>query len=410
MTQDKAAPIVTPLHFDDEELVRQTLPKAELRVWRGIGSGLCVDAEGRVWAVGDRGPNLKVKLAVKRYGVDAVATHAGADGAKVMPCPEIGPAMSELAIDGDRVTIVRTLPLLDRDGRPISGLPVPGGQHMASEPALAIDGAAIPPDPSGVDSEGIAPAPDGGFWIGDEYGPSLLRVGADGAVLARWVPERCGEGFADARYPVEERLPAIAVKRRLNRGFEALATSADGRWLHLAFQSPLSHPDDDTHERACHVRLWRLNARTGAVAAQWAYPLDPPHAFRRDAAKGEVERSDIKVSEIAAIGPDRLLVLERASETTKLYAVDLSPDRALGPEHLDPATRPTLEELSARGKAPPALDKRLVFDSDAHPEVSPDLEGLAVLGPRTLLLVNDNDFGIEGVRTRFWRVKLAEDL
>ena len=37
-------------------------------------------------------------------------------------------------------------------------------------------------------------------------------------------------------------------------------------------------------------------------------------------------------------------------------------------------------------------------------------EGLAVLGPRTLLLVNDNDFGIEGVRTRFWRVELAEDL
>lgn len=408
MPRDPAT--VTALRFEDEELARLDLPGGELLVWRGIGSGLCVDRQGRVWAVGDRGPNLKVKLAVERYGLDAVAAHAEADGAKVMPCPQIGPALSELSIDGDRVSIVRTLPLRDRDGRPISGLPVPGGAHMASEPALAIDGAVIPPDPSGVDSEGIAPAPDGGFWIGDEYGPSLLRIGADGAVLARWVPERCGEGFADARYPVEERLPTIAVKRRLNRGFEALAASPDGRSLHLAFQSPLSHPDDDAHERASHVRLWRLDARTGAVVAQWAYPLDPPDAFRRDRAKGEVARSDIKVSEIAALGPDRLLVLERASETTKLYAVDLSPDRALAPEHLDPATRPTLEELSARGEAPPALAKRLVFDSDAHPEVSPDLEGLVVLGPRTLLLVNDNDFGIEGVRTRFWRVELAADL
>jgi hypothetical protein len=26
--------------------------------------------------------------------------------------------------------------------------------------------------------------------------------------------------------------------------------------------------------------------------------------------------------------------------------------------------------------------------------------------PRTLLLVNDNDFGVEGVETQFWRVML----
>jgi hypothetical protein len=273
-----------------------------------------------------------------------------------------------------------------------------------------VDGAVIPPDPSGVDSEGIAPMRGGGFWIGDEYGPSLLRVAPDGTVLARWVPAGCGGPFAGAGYRVEERLPAIATRRRLNRGFEALATSPDGRWLFLAFQSPLSHPDDATHKRASHVRMWRLDAESGAIAAQYLYALDPPRAFRRDAAKGPVERSDIKVSEIALLGPDRLLVLERASETTKLYAVDLTPELALGPEHLDPATRPTLEELSARDDTPPALAKRLVLDTDDHPEVSPDLEGMAVLGPRTLLLVNDNDFGIEGVRTRFWRVDLPADL
>lgn len=403
-------PQITALEFDDEELARLAFPKDELRVWRGLGSGLCVDGDGGLWAIGDRGPNLKVKLAVRRYGLDAVAGHGDRDGAKVMPCPAIGPAISALRLDGDRVTIARTLPLLDRDRRPISGLPVPGGDHMASEPALGVDGAVIPPDPSGVDSEGIAPIPGGGFWIGDEYGPSLLRIGADGAVLARWVPKGCSALYAGAGYPIEERLPAIATKRRLNRGFEALATSPDGRWLFLAFQSPLSHPDDDAHERASHVRVWRLDAATGVVAAQWLYPLDPPTAFRRDAAKGAVERSDVKVSEIALLGPDRLLVLERASETTKLYAVDLSPDLALAPEHLDPATRPTLEELSARGETPPVLVKRLVLDTDDHPEVSPDLEGMAVLGPRTLLLVNDNDFGIEGVGTRFWRVELPRDL
>ena len=125
-------------------------------------------------------------------------------------------------------------------------------------------------------------------------------------------------------------------------GPEALAASPDGRWLYLAFQSPLSHPDDDAHRRGRHVRLWRLDAGTGAAAAEWLYPLDAPDSFRRDAAAGEVKRSDVKVSEIVAVGADRLLVLERVSLTTKLYLVDLDPKAALDLAYLDEATRPTI--------------------------------------------------------------------
>jgi hypothetical protein len=54
------------------------------------------------------------------------------------------------------------------------------------------------------------------------------------------------------------------------------------------------------------------------------------------------------------------------------------------------------------------LNKVLVFDSDHHPEVSADLEGMTLLDERTLLLVNDNDFGIEGAETAFWRVEFGE--
>lgn len=58
---------------------------------------------------------------------------------------------------------------------------------------------------------------------------------------------------------------------------------------------------------------------------------------------------------------------------------------------------------------PPVLDKRLLFTTDDHPDIDPDLEGMALLDRRTLL-VNDNDFGTEGVATRFWRVELSEPL
>jgi hypothetical protein len=307
-----------------------------------------------------------------------------------MPCPDIGPALSELRLSGDRVTLIRTLPLRGQSGTPLSGLPVSGGATSISEPGLALDGS---------------------FWVGDEYGPSLLRVAADGAVLARWVPRGTESLFAGADYPIIGALPAIAARRQINRGFEALALSADGAWLYLAFQSPLAHPDAAAHRSARHIRLWQIDTTTGAVAAQYLYPLDDPQRFRRDAALGAVDWSDLKVSELALIAPDRLLILERGSASTKIYAVRLDPANATNPDQLDDTTRPTLEQRSAAGVIGAlALEKMLILDTDDLPEIDADLEGLIILSNDTLLLVNDNDFGTEGVQTRFWRVELGASL
>jgi hypothetical protein len=223
-------------------------------------------------------------------------------------------------------------------------------------------------------------------------------------VLARLVPE--GTALPGAAYPVEGALPAIAARRQLNRGFEAIALSGDGRWLYLAFQSPLAHPDEAAHAQARHVRLWRLDAATGAFAAQYLYPLDPPDTFLRD---GPLEWSDLKVSELCWAGPDALLVLERGSKTTKISRVALAERFALDPSHLDPATRPTLEQLSAGGDPGlPVLAKSLLLSTDDAPEIGADLEGMAILSERELLLVNDNDFGVEGAQTGFWRVRFDE--
>jgi hypothetical protein len=64
---------VTELTFQDEELARLELPGGTLRVTRDIGSGLsrCFwDPNGMVWAIGDRGPNLKLPVAIKCYDLD----------------------------------------------------------------------------------------------------------------------------------------------------------------------------------------------------------------------------------------------------------------------------------------------------------------------------------------------------
>ena len=249
--------------------------------------------------------------------------------------------------------------------------------------------------------------------IADEFGPSLLHVAADGQVLNRWVPRGVEKALKKANYAVKAILPAIAARRRLNRGFEALAISPDERWLYLIFQSPLAHPDVAAFKKARHVRIWKLELTSGAIDAQFLYPLDKPKSFARDLARGDVDRSDIKVSEAVAIGADELLVLERISHTTKIYRVKLDKRHALPEPHLNPRTRPTLEQLSAGDDLPddtPVLAKELVMTNDAAPDLPPDLEGMVALSPTELLLVNDNDFSVEGARTQFWRVRFKRKL
>ena len=402
---------VERLDWADEPLGGIDLPKRTMRFRSGFGSGLSRrpgDPPGIIWAAGDRGPNIKVKDAIKLYGLDRLESLRGKDGAKIMPRLDLGPAIAELRVTGNRVDLLRSLRILDSEGRPVSGLPVPGGAHTRCEPAFDLDGEPLAPDPSGLDSEGLAALADGGFWVSDEFGPSLVRLDGEGRVLKRLVPE--GTDLDGAAYPVEASLPAIAGQRQLNRGFEAIALSPDGRWLFIAFQSPLAHPDEAAHEQARHVRLWRLDPETGEVAAQYLYPLDPPETFERDQAKAPLDRSDLKVSELCWLGGDSLLALERGSETTKIYKVTPTDAFALPAEHLDPATRPTVEELSAGDIDLPVLAKHLLFNSDEAPEVGADLEGMAILSPTELLLVNDNDFGVEGAETGFWRVRFDQPL
>ncbi|WP_182911884.1 esterase-like activity of phytase family protein [Sphingomonas cavernae] len=372
----------------------------------GFGSGLAIRAggpAGHIWAVGDRGPNLKIEVAVKRYGLRALNKLAKLKGAKIMPRVDIGPALAELRVSDGAVEILRTIRLVSDDDVPVSGLPMPSSNDLLAEPVFDLAGRPLPADPNGLDSEGIVAMRDGSFWVADEFAPSLVRVDAQGSIRRRLVPANCSVNGMSA---AENVLPAIASRRQLNRGFEGLTLSRDEKWLFLAFQSPLAHPDEAAHKRARHVRLWQLDAASGAVAAQYLYPLDPPETFRRDRARGGFAREDIKVSEIVWIDDHALLVLERGSETTKIYRCDFSSALALPPEHLEIETRPTVEQLSAGpDQFPlPVLAKTLLLSSDDMPELVADMEGMAIVSPTELLLVNDNDFGVEGAETSFWKV------
>ena len=396
--------MIRRLAWTDVALEAVPTPKGEMTLHRSLTSGLCRragDPAGTFWGVGDRGPNIKPKDAVKRYGLDHLAPLAALEGAKVMPAPQVGPALARFRLVGERVELEAVMPLHAGDGTPLNGLPPPELAGAETEPAFALDGTPLPSSPDGADSEGIAARADGLFWIAEEYGPSLLLVDATGLIHRRLIPEGSAARYAASHVPVIEALPALAAARKLNRGFEALATSPDGAMLYVAFQSPLAHPDRAAHVAGDVVRIWALAAEDGAVQAEYAYPLDPPESFQRDCAAGPVAKGDVKVSELTALGDGSLLVLERVTLSTHIYQVRLG--EPVPREFLNPARRPTLEQLGQHGGLP-LLTKRRVFSSDACPQLCGDLEGLIVLDDGSLLLSNDSDYGTEGAVTQVWRV------
>ncbi|MFF3401927.1 esterase-like activity of phytase family protein [Streptomyces sp. NPDC002659] len=340
----------------------------------GIGSDIFpAGRKGEFWTVTDRGPNGQIKVDGKKR--------------RTFPVPGFDPAIVKIRVSGDRVQVLRAIPITTRSGKPVTGLP---NQSSRDEAPYTYDAKTpLSYDPNGLDTEGIVRSADGTFWLADEYGPSLVHVSARGKVLARHVPE--GLKLTGADYPVVESLPGVLLKRKTNRGFEGL-TQLPGGDLVLAVQSPLSLPDTAAGDKSRNARLLRFSPRKCAVTAEYAYRFDAVDVVD----PGEDDPSELKISSVVAIGRDTLLVQERTDRTSRLHRVTLPHGPGiLGGVWDDPATSPSYEQIedpSAAGV--PVLRKSLVADFTKVAGVPGKVEGVALVGRDTLALVNDNDFGM----------------
>jgi hypothetical protein len=366
----------------------------------GIGSAAFRhpnDPPNVIWTVGDRGPNIACSEMKGIAGVD-FAPCKGVRNGRVYPTPSYSPSIYRVLLTGEgRFRVTDVITLKDRDGRPLSGLLNPL-KTAATENAMDGRGKPLAQDLNGIDAEAIVRLADGTFWIGEENAPSLAHFSADGRMLARHVPKGTEGEFAGAAYDVRGTLPAILTRRAINRGIETLAISPDERFLYFIMQNPLANPDVPAYQKARNTRLFKLERSTMQVVGEYVYTLDDPRTFRRDPSE---KQNDPRISEMMAIGPDRLIVLERTEQTTKLHEIDLAGATDIaGSAWDDPGTRPSLEqaELSAAGIRP--VSKTLRFDSAGLPEMVGKTEGIALLGDGSLLLINDDDFGIAGGRTQ----------
>lgn len=257
-----------------------------------------------------------------------------------------------------------------------------------------------------LDAEGIAPAPNGNWFVSSEGDrrarvqpvPGIHEYTREGKFV-RTLPLPAAYAGADGGEP---------AGMRLNLSMEALGASPDGRWLVAGMESSLLQDGpaaDFNHGAVVRLLVYDLND-SAAQPREYAYRTDP---MRRPAG-WTAAAGDSGVVDVLVLSETELLVLERAyvaeseepkgrrENTIRIYRVQLDPGAEV-------SGRQSLE------KTPPTviLDKHLVLNladvaRDLHPRLR-WLENFEALtqGPRlpdggtTVLLMSDDNFSRDQV-------------
>lgn len=358
--------------------VLATAPNGTVLYNGGFGSALAPDPNDPTvfYLLTDRGPNAA--------GVAANSIVFG----KADFTPQIG----KFRLKDNQLTLEQTILLRNATGQLLTGLPNPSGQGSTGETALDLSGQALGTSADGLDSEGLVLAPDGSFWISDEYGPHIAHFDATGKQLERINPFGSGQGGRT--------LPLVLARRRPNRGMEGLCLTPDGKTLVGLMQSPMYNPSSAAVSGSTVLRVVAFDLATGATK-QYAYLMD--------------NASLTGCSEIAAITNTTFLALERdglyggnataPATFKKVFKFDLAGATDISDASNTAAGKLynglTVEQLktpaglTAAGVVP--VTKTLVLDllTAASPTYPHDkAEGLALIGNDLLAISNDDDFGV----------------
>jgi hypothetical protein len=359
--------------------VLSTAPNGTVLYNGGFGSAIAPDPNDPTvfYLLTDRGPNAA--------GVAANSIVFG----KADFTPQIG----KFRLKDGQLTLEQTILLKNTAGQPLTGLPNPIGQGSTGETALNLTGQSLGTSADGIDSEGLVLAPDGTFWISDEYGPHIAHFDATGKQLERINPFGTGQGGRT--------LPLVLARRRPNRGMEGLTLTPDGKTLVGLMQSPLYNPSSAAVSGSVVLRVVTFELSTGATK-QYAYLME--------------NASLTGCSEVTAITNSTFLALERdglyggnaAAPATfkRVYKFDLAGATDISDASNTAAGKLynglTVEQLktpaglATAGVVP--VTKTLVLDllgSAISPVYPHDkAEGIALIGSDQLAISNDDDFGV----------------
>src|SRR5215475_13909382 len=167
----------------------------------GIGSAAFhhpKDPPNVIWTLGDRGPNIACSDMKETTGVELNCREI--KSSRVYPTPSYSPSIYRvMLLDDGTFRITDVITLKDRDGHPLSGMPLPLKTATTETP---LDGTGKPLQQSlrGIDAEALVRLSDGTFWIGEENAPSIAHFAPNGRMIERHVPAGTEGEFAGAPY------------------------------------------------------------------------------------------------------------------------------------------------------------------------------------------------------------------
>lgn len=373
----------------------------------GIGSSLIHlpgDPANVFYTTADRGPNGEIDVNGKTV--------------RTFPLVDYTPSIYKIEIEDGGIKILDRFPLKVSGTDPVTGkAEITGLPNIKGRDEVPYDANGekeLDYDPYGLDIEGIAYNPqDDTFWISDEYGPSIVHVKRDGTLIERIVPQGWAAQVETPLVPAREKLPAVYNKLRQNRGAEAVGITPDGKSMFMAMQSPLRNPNKEV-DNSRQLRIIKFDLATLEPVAEFAYVAEDANQF------DDLDQEDIVISDLVAVNENTLLIDERdknagdKAQLKRIYAVDLSnATNILGKYDDDKLAGKTLEQMSvedlqANGILPPA--KRTVVDLVGYRFPYEKIEGLSLVGGDTIVIVNDNDFGVGSTSpengTELWTFKL----
>ncbi|MCA9148192.1 MAG: esterase-like activity of phytase family protein [Planctomycetales bacterium] len=322
---------------------------------------------------------------------------------------ELDQAMGSVSVV-DQMMLTRTSPDDATQTVPITGRSnifrdVNGTQ--VDEFPIDLQGQPLPLDPFGGDFEGIAiePATDDiplSYWSVDEYRPAIYHFDASGNLIDRFIPVGTAAlaGQAEGTYGTET-LPADYLKRRANRGFEALALDAANHTLYAFIQTPLANPNTAASNASDNIRILGIDTQTGEVVAEYVYALEDISTSVTPT--GRVD----KIGDAVWLGNGQMYVVERdsgvgATSRKPLFRIDLKGATNLRDAVAHPLLagksleQHSIDQLIDLGIQP--VNKVKIANLPSLGYVEGDkVEGVALLPDGSLAIINDNDFALEPV-------------
>jgi hypothetical protein len=267
------------------------------------------------------------------------------------------------------------------------------------------------------DPEGFVVAPNGNFYVSDEYGPSVKEFTPDGKLVREFTTPSnllAVDSQGNLNYSTLE--GTVAQGRQGNRGFEGLAITPDGTKLLAILQDPLQQEGSPDGRSSRNLRIVEFSTATGKSTAQYIYPLEAL-ADINDRIPGTTsdfaataQGRNIGVSAIIALNNSEFLVLER--DNRGVGVDDPTGNNPIGSKRtfkIDLAGATDVSNISLAGtNSLPAdvtpVSKSLYFDiaallSAAGQKIPEKIEGLAI-GPKladgsyAVLVATDNDFSV----------------